>query len=82
MGSEMCIRDSLRAQFERFCQSRNYEITTWELYIAYFHLFMQRLRRAGQEGYDFDQDQDVWRDDDDDQPPPAGHGDGGGGDGA
>jgi hypothetical protein len=34
-------------------------------------LFMQRLRRAGQEGYDFDQDQDIWRDDDDDQPPPG-----------
>ena len=39
-------------------------------FIAYFHLFMQRLRRAGQEGYDFDQDQDIWRDDDDDQPRP------------
>ena len=52
---------------------------------------MQRLRRAGQEGYDFDQNQDIWRDDDDGQPPPgapppggapppAGPGDGGGGD--
>ena len=40
----------LRVQFVRFCQSRNYEITTWELFIASFHLFVQRLRRAGQEG--------------------------------
>ena len=39
--------------------------------LLFVHLFMQRLRRAGQEGYDFDQDQDIWRDDEDDQPPPG-----------
>ena len=48
-------------------------MTTWELFIAYSHLFMQRLRRAGQEGCDFDQDQEIWGydDDDDEQPPPG-----------
>ena len=42
-----------------FANQETMKLTTWELVIAYFHLFMQRLRIAGQEGYDFDQDQDI-----------------------
>ena len=51
----------LRRKFELFCESIHVQIETWEDLILYFHLYMRRLRRGGTEGYDFDQDQDIWR---------------------
>ena len=59
---EHLAKPELERNFVRFCES------TWEDF--HFHLFMRRLRRAGQEGFDFDQDQDIWSDDYD-QPPPG-----------
>ena len=68
-AQEHLANPELERNFVRCCESINInQTTTWEDLIFYFHLFMRRLRRAGQERYDFDQDPDIWRDDDN-QPP-------------
>ena len=62
---ENLANPELERNVVRFCESIHVnQITTWEDLLFYFQFFMRRLRRAGQEGYDFDQDQDIWRDDD------------------